>query len=67
MKLVRNLGTEVVHLPGCSSRGADAPRWTWAIGKSLAEVKAASGAHPSLHLCRTCMPGCCSCADCRAA
>ena len=42
MKLVRNMKTEVVHRPDCSSRGTDARPWNWAVPYTLDEVKGAT-------------------------
>jgi hypothetical protein len=64
MDLIRNLKTEVVHRPDCSSRGHDTGHWNWADGKTLIQVKDATLDYPWLHLCRTCMPGACRCAKC---
>jgi hypothetical protein len=64
MKLSRNLNTEVVHRPECSSRGNRTPRWTYAIGKTLAQITDATAACPWLHLCRICLPGACACNRC---
>jgi hypothetical protein len=67
VKLIRNLKTETVHRPGCSSRGVDFSVWVWAAGKTLGDVKAATIAYPWLHVCRICMPGVCQCRKCGAA
>ena len=66
MNLIRNLKTETVHRPGCSSSGVDTGAWVWASGKDPSEVRAATIAYPWLHLCRICLPGVCQCRKCGA-
>ena len=65
-ELVRNLKTETVHRASCSSKGADFGTWNWAVGKSLSAIRDATITYPWLHLCQTCMPGCCRCEKCGA-
>lgn len=64
IRLVRNMKTEVVHLPGCKRRGADCRPWTYAATSTMAEITADTVAYPWLHLCRACLPGACACGKC---
>lgn len=63
-ELVRNLKTEVVHLPECPRRGGTVGTWNYAAGKSLADITADTFSYPWLHLCRSCLPGACRCGKC---
>jgi hypothetical protein len=65
MELIRNLKSEVVHRPNCTSqKGANAPRWNWADGRTLDDIRQATHRYPWLHLCRNCLPGVCACGRC---
>ena len=67
MDLVRNLNTEVVHRPGCASKGKRYGHWAVADDMHIDEVSDTTAVYPWLHLCRVCIPGKCQCNRCGGA